>query len=150
MLKKILSFLTKPIYLILKTYWFIFRPKTFGVKVFLRCNNEILLVKNPYGTKKWNLPGGAIRRKETPEAAAKREVEEELGIKINKLKKLGSFLTTREYKRDTVDVFESWLNQTPEINKDFEIKEAKWFEINNLPVSNGSILEKSLKFLKTQ
>ena len=49
-------------------YWFILRPKTFGVKCIIENQGEILMIKNNYGGwKKWMFPGGGIDKNETPE-----------------------------------------------------------------------------------
>lgn len=53
--KRIFNKIANPI---LKIYWFIFRPKTYGVKVILRCGGKFLLIRNSYGKKHWTFPGG--------------------------------------------------------------------------------------------
>lgn len=115
------------------TYRKIFRPKTKGVKVIIRHKDEILLIKNTYGNKKWNLPGGGVKRKENFAQAAKREVKEEIGIKLVDVKRIGSFLNEKEYIRDTVTVFTAKVeNKNIRLDKK-EIKEAQWFLIKKLP-----------------
>jgi len=42
-----------------------------------------------FGEGKWNAPGGKIRFAETPEKAAVREVREETGLEVTKLKNVG-------------------------------------------------------------
>ena len=37
------------VYPFAKIYWFIFRPKTFGVKCLIKCGNEILMIRHTYG-----------------------------------------------------------------------------------------------------
>jgi 8-oxo-dGTP pyrophosphatase MutT (NUDIX family) len=57
-------------------------------------NQEVLLVKQyryPVQDWQWGLPGGAIDPGETPEQSTRREVEEETGLKIINLEKLGQF-----------------------------------------------------------
>ena len=44
--------------------------------------NNILLVKGWYGAGQWGLPGGGVKRGETPVQAAMREIEEETGLKL--------------------------------------------------------------------
>ncbi|MHB8651945.1 MAG: NUDIX domain-containing protein [Minisyncoccota bacterium] len=59
---------------------------------------------------------------------------EEVGIKIEGLKKIGQFTNTKEYKHDTVTVFATKCEQECTITSDpVEIAEAKWFDEHNLP-----------------
>lgn len=44
--------------------------------------DEILLVKTWIGHRLWSLPGGGVGRKETPLAAARRELQEEVGLNL--------------------------------------------------------------------
>ena len=126
--------LNKLLHLFAKAYWFIFRPKTFGVKVVVHNNGEILMIKNSYGRwNKWMFPGGGINKNEDSEEAAKREVLEEVGVRLTDVRKIGGYTSDREYKKDTVSVF---LGESSD--KDFkidkkEIAEAQWFSVSNLP-----------------
>jgi NAD+ diphosphatase len=54
---------------------------------------EILfaLRKNDPGKGRWNTPGGFIDPGETAEGAARRELEEETGLKVRKMEYLGSY-----------------------------------------------------------
>ncbi|GAB2806774.1 NUDIX domain-containing protein [Streptomyces daliensis] len=54
-----------------------------SVKVVLNLSGMIPLLKNE--REEWELPGGKLELKETPESTALREVEEELGLEANKL-----------------------------------------------------------------
>ncbi len=128
----------------------VFRPKTRGVKVFIQCRDEILLIKNTYGSQKWNLPGGGVKKKEALSVAAKREIREELNIKLSDLKKVGSFLNTKEHIKDTVTVFIAKVeNKNFRMNKK-EIKQAQWFnkkELKTLP-DKFFTLDEALKLTK--
>lgn len=94
---------------------------------------KILLVKQSYGRGLWTIPGGGIRRGETPEEATKREVREEVGIQLEDVKHIGKFISTSEYKRDNVDIFNAASNGENFKIDNLEIIEAKWFPPNNLP-----------------
>ncbi|TSC89548.1 MAG: NUDIX hydrolase [Parcubacteria group bacterium Gr01-1014_3] len=115
-------------------YWFIFRPKTFGVKCVVENDGEVLMIKNSYGGyKQWMFPGGGINNNETPDQAIKRELLEEVGIAVENLRKIGEYTSNQEFKKDTVIVF-TGITQNKELNIDTrEILEAKWFSIDHLP-----------------
>ena len=55
------------------------RAKT-GVKCLLTTGDQILLVRHTYGRRRWDLPGGGVKRDEPPLEAARREMDEELGL----------------------------------------------------------------------
>ncbi len=57
----------------------------------LNDNNEVLLIKVIRGVGKgyWNAPGGKVEGSESLEAAARREVEEEAGVKVFDLISMG-------------------------------------------------------------
>ncbi|OIO32962.1 MAG: hypothetical protein COZ49_02110 [Candidatus Yonathbacteria bacterium CG_4_10_14_3_um_filter_47_65] len=123
----------KLIHPFLKTYWFIFRPRTRGVKCVIQNGGKILLIRNSYGNKLWTFPGGGVDEEETMEQAVEREVMEEVGIKINELKRIGEFATTAEYKIDTVTVFVAKSTHDQFKIDEKEILEAGWFFPENLP-----------------
>lgn len=52
---------------------------------------DILLLKQVRGNKSWTLPGGKVRSRETIEDALRREVDEELGLKIQSVVLLDLF-----------------------------------------------------------
>ena len=55
-------------------------PAVFGVAGFvLNGEGKVLLVRQTYMTG-WRIPGGGIDRGETPEAAVRRELKEEIGL----------------------------------------------------------------------
>ncbi len=116
-----------------KTYRSIFRPKTSGVKVIIRHKDEILLIKNTYGYRKWNLPGGGIKKNENKATAAKREAKEEVGIKLKDVKPAGSFLNNKEYIKDTVFIYLSSVENKNIKTDKKEIQEAAWFPLKKLP-----------------
>lgn len=134
-LKRLLLYYSYPI---AKSYWFIFRPKTFGAKVIITCGDEVLLIRHSYASNNWTFSGGGIEAGETPEQAATREIKEELSIDLIQTPKLlGKVESTIEYKRDTIHVLTVELNQETKkrIQIDqVEITESKWFPLSDLPV----------------
>jgi len=128
----------------IKFYWFIFRPSGFGVKCVIYKGSEVLMIKNTYGRGWWTFPGGGIKKGESEENAARREVSEEVGLELKNLKLVGKFLSTLEYKKDNITVF-SAEPETLTINlQEAEIQEAKWFSMNALPAQMATIAKRAL------
>jgi len=120
---------------VLKFYWKIFRPRTFGVRVIICCQDKILLVKN-FSYPKWVLPGGGFSRNEKPIDALKRELLEETGIKIKPQKfiLLGKYFNNYEGKRDKIFIYYTFFNKKIRVEpQDMEIQKVKYFKLNNLP-----------------
>ena len=127
------AILYKLLYRGLRLYWFIFRPKVRGARCLIESSGQFLLIRQTYGDMLWTLPGGLIKSSETPEAAIRREVREEVGLELSELRSLGVFTDTAEYARDTVNCF--WGEATAaklKIDPD-EIYEADWFKVDALP-----------------
>lgn len=124
----------------MRSWWFITRPKTYGAKVIIRCDDKILLIKTTYGYA-YSLPGGGIKRGEEPLIAAKREAFEEVGIVLDTLLPLPSFVTYEEYKEDTVYSFYTTVTSLDFKLDALEIDLAEWHNINNLP-KLGTVTEK--------
>lgn len=133
-MKKLINKFSFILYPLVKAYWFIRRPKTEGVKVILQHGSRVLLVKHTYISQSgWTFPGGKIKKGEAPEEAAKREVKEELGLDLSNIKKLGSFVATKEYKIDTIWVFLAEVENVDVITPNFEIQEVRWFNLAAMP-----------------
>ncbi len=106
------------------------------------------MIRNSYGKNEWTFPGGGIKKNETPEAAAKREVSEEVGISIQDIKPIGEFISELEYKKDRIFCFSAEVNNKNFVIQESEILEAKWFSSINLPNNISSIAVRVLKFWK--
>jgi len=123
-----------------KVYWRILKPKTYGVKVVLTQGSgpeaKVLLVQHSYGAKNsWNLPGGGYKpEKEAPEAAARRELREELGFPVAALVEIGSYHTQAQGKRDTVTIYQSVVSWgEPDIAPASpEIESVRWVTIRDI------------------
>lgn len=133
----------------IRLYWFLFKSKGYGVKCIVeRQDGKILFIKNTYGKGNWTLPGGQIEKGETPEEAAKREVLEEVGIKLNSVTKIGSFVSTLEYKKDHIDIFHGITKDDIGVIQQSEISEYVWAERNHPPSPFSNIAKYSLDFYK--
>ena len=125
--------LIRLVYPWLQLYWFLVRPKTFGVQCVIQQGDALLLVRNTYGRKQWTFPGGGISRGETAEDAIRREVHEEVGLRLQALQHLGDFEAIIDYKRDHVAVFTGFSLERCMAIDTAEILEAKWFRPQHLP-----------------
>jgi mutator protein MutT len=124
-------------YVLLRIYWFVFRPAAAGVQCIISCERHLLLIRNTYGRQSWTFPGGGIAPGETPEAAVRREVHEEVGIRLSAVQPFGTFWGRKDYRHDTVYVFAAQtMSQDCTIDPG-EILEARWFSIDALPPLAG-------------
>ena len=129
-------------------YWFIFRPKTMGVKCLIENNEKFLMIRNSYGHRQWTFPGGGVDRNELPENAAQRETREEVGIEVTNLVPLGEYFSTRQYKKDTVYCFYAKVHSSYfKIDND-EVSEATWFSEADIPGRRSSAVDKVLNLYR--
>jgi 8-oxo-dGTP pyrophosphatase MutT (NUDIX family) len=120
-----------PLYLL---YWRVMKPETTRARVVLTFENQVLLVKH-IGKKYWSLPGGKVEKGESFYKAMTRELQEELGIKkCIFISKLGQYQQNTKTRRDTVHVFVASVEQKIILKLQWEIIDARWFDINHLPV----------------
>src|SRR5947209_597734 len=97
-------------YLVLRVCWFVRRPQTSGVKCVLTSRENVLLVRHTYGRPEWEIPGGKIKPREQPMAAAAREMQEELGLAIDDWRSLGRVTGRAYYRNDTLHCFQAELD----------------------------------------
>ena len=119
------------IYLAYKAYCFLVRPITLGVRVMLIKDNQVLLIRHTY-IEGWFMPGGGVKRGETLEQAARREVQEEAGAELQALTLLGAYSNLVNWKNDHNIVFFS-DQFTVNGKHDKEIAEARFFPLDSLP-----------------
>jgi ADP-ribose pyrophosphatase YjhB (NUDIX family) len=141
--------LYKVVYLFFKLYWFVFRPKTRGVICLILSGDELLLIRQTYGRSAWTLSGGGFKKNETKEEAVKREVKEELGLNITP-EYIGQFTHNPDHKIDTVFCFVARMKKVDPIIDCLEIKEAKWWNINDLPKDHSTSLQRVIAMYKTR
>ncbi len=131
---------------------------TTDIIVFTIKNNDlkVLLIKRgitPFKDK-WAIPGGFVKLEESLEQAAKRELEEETGVKDVYLEQLYTF---GDLKRDprgrviTVSYFALINADKVRLSPSTDASEAKWFSVSDLPslaFDHRKILDYSLKRLR--
>ena len=125
-------------YIGLRLYWFAFRPKVVGVKCVVRHDDDVLLVRHTYGPPHWELPGGTVRhRREEPIDAARREMEEELGRRIEDWQSLGLLFVSNGHHRDDLHLFQATIGDR-QVDIDLtELAQAEWFRRDQLPPNIG-------------
>jgi ADP-ribose pyrophosphatase len=85
--------------------------------VVLTTDNKIILLKQfryPMHKYDWSIPGGKIDEGESPEAAAKREVEEEVGVTIDRLEKIGVWDAQSSANTERIHIFVGWSKDKPQ------------------------------------
>ncbi|APR39440.1 NUDIX domain-containing protein [Paraburkholderia sp. SOS3] len=117
-----------------RVWWHIRRPRHEGALVAIYVGRDVLLVKSSYRAE-WNFPGGSLHRDETPEAAARREMEEEIGLSSGTaLLPAGTASGVWDGRRDRVHFFELHLERMPELRLDNrEIVAARLVPPDELP-----------------
>ena len=97
-----------------------------------RDDGKILLVRSRFSRQEWALPGGGVKYNESYEQAAVREVLEEIGLRVHNLRYLGKANSHESYAKFSVRVFAAHTSDY-DIKCNFEIMEARWFNMNYLP-----------------
>ena len=103
----------------LRVWWFVRRPAVAGAFVAVWVGDRLLLVRNSYRHGE-TLPCGTIARRESPRQAARRELEEEVGLRVgeDELTFAAELVVRHEFKEDHAFVYELALDAAPEIRVD--------------------------------
>lgn len=128
------------------------KKQQIAVKAFILKRGQLLLV-NDNSLGKWDLPGGRIKFSESPAAALKREVQEELGVKIKNHSKLPvmaySFIAINGVQIIALGYDVNLASEQIKLNKEnnewgyFNLREIKKMQL----CSHGQFI---IKYLKEQ
>jgi 8-oxo-dGTP pyrophosphatase MutT (NUDIX family) len=129
-------------YSALRVYWWVFRPRSSGVKCVLTHRDDVLLVRHTYGPRGWELPGGSRKRGEPAETTATREIHEELGLSVDAWRSLGRIEVVVDRHRDSLYCFQAEVGSPdlglPSLTIDRgELAAAEWFPKAQLPSPLG-------------
>ncbi len=111
------------------------RPRTRGAKAALEDGEgRLLFVRHTYGDRRaWELPGGGLKRGETPLDAVRREAREEVGADVGEWRELGQVQGEWHGRSDTVWVFAAPWPGGPPVLDDLELADFAWFSPQALP-----------------
>jgi 8-oxo-dGTP pyrophosphatase MutT (NUDIX family) len=109
------------------------RPHTGGVAVVSLDNDgRVFLVRHSYGSGRWCLPGGGLRRGEDPLACAQREMREELAVSLEDVELAVQFEETLYGAPHRAFVFTARFAGEPKIDGR-EVIDSGWFALDALP-----------------
>ncbi len=118
---------------VLQVAWFVRRPRKSGVKCLITSDGRLLLVRHTYGPRAWDLPGGAIKRGEPPLGAARREMQEELGLGDAAWRPAGQLRGSDSFRHDVIYCFRADLPQPTMRPDPVELATTRWFAPEALP-----------------
>jgi len=101
-------------------------------------SGEILLLRHSYGPDAWMLPGGGIGAGENPEAAARREIAEELGIEPARMEAVAVLEERVSGSPHTAHLFAAIIDASPRPDGR-EVIEARFFPAHSLPEPLGPV-----------
>lgn len=122
-------------YRVLRPWWFVTRPRTRGMKAVVRCGEDVLLVRHTYARRGlWDLPGGFVRDGEDAEAALRRELEEELGVRPSRVTAIALVPSRFDHKREVIHVFAADVEPGSAVTpSEAEIEAVRWARHDALP-----------------
>lgn len=130
---------------------------TVDAVIFFKRNQEkkVLLIqrkKDPYKSA-WALPGGFLEKEESLEEGARRELEEETGLKVKELRQVGAFgAPGRDPRGRIISIaFFAEIENEQHVKGNDDASDAQWFNLDDLPdlaFDHAQIIEEALKQLK--
>lgn len=94
--------------------------------------DRVLLIRHSYGSRRWMMPGGGIKRGEDVLVAAQREVREEVALTLVPLVDVDFSIEPLGGGRNHIHLVAGWTDETP-VPDGREIAEARFFAVADLP-----------------
>ena len=108
-----------------------------GVKGILSHDGRVLLVQHTYGPRRWEIPGGGLRRGEEPIDGVRREIREELGVELGEPTLIAVGAGTGRESRRRMTYFAAELADERVTPDQREIARAQWHDPAALPAPLG-------------
>ena len=115
-----------------RVYWRLLKPTTLGSLCLVVRGDRVLLLRHVYEGG-WHLPGGGVKRGESFAQAARREVREEVGLRIGALRLLSVYHNRTQGKSDHVAVFVATEWEGEPSPRSAEIGEVAWSPLTEPP-----------------
>lgn len=108
-----------------------------GVKGILSHDGRVLLVQHTYGPRRWEIPGGGLRRGEDPVDGIRREIREELGVELPQPTLIAIGAGPGRESRRRMTYFAAELAGERVTPDPGEIARAQWHDPEALPAPLG-------------
>lgn len=120
------------------------------VKAIMRVDDKILFLRRASGNPKYigqfELPGGKIEFGEDPEAALRREVEEEIGVEVGAIRLVRAVSWLDDVERDTQHIVLAYLVGPARTKDGFTLSNEhdkfEWKKLSQLQLNELNILSK--------
>lgn len=132
-----------------RRWWRLSGARVIGCRVLVfDAGERLLLIRHSYGSGKWMLPGGGLKRGENALRAARREVAEETGLGLNAITLLDSQHEVLAGAAHQVHLVAGWTADQPRPDGR-EVLAAEFFSHHALPEPLTSGLAERLPDLIT-
>lgn len=105
------------------------------VRAVIKYSDYVLLVREAADFNRWSVPGGGVKSDESPKRALSREMKEELGLFIPErlFKHTGTHAANDVFAPHDIIVFEASIDNAQHIRLQYEILDAQWWKLDDLP-----------------
>lgn len=130
---------------LLELYLSIDRRERQAATGYIFFEGKMLLIRQSYGTQVWTYPGGFLHGGEVPEIGLRREVFEEVGLILTRVKLIEKTTDSRKNHNITVHRFYAEAKTELTVPDKVEVLETKWVPLEELSehVSNDLYIERA-------